>query len=59
MVELVGALHFLTLVVLTGAWLERRIATWPQWTTPLAFVILLAAIVLYAGAVAVGYAGDI
>lgn len=57
MIEFAGAIHFLTLVGLTGAWLEKRIVTWPQWSTPLAFAMLLAATVLYAAAISIGYAG--
>jgi len=59
MFEFVGALHFLTLIGLTGAWLEKRIATWPRWSTPIAFAMLLAAIFLYAGAIAIAYTGGL
>lgn len=55
MAEITGAFHFLALVGLTGALIERRIANWPQWAAPLAMVLYLALTILYAGGVSIGY----
>jgi len=55
MTDIVGALHFLVLIGLTGAWLEHRIRSWPQWMAFVAFLMLVAITFLYAGAVAIGY----
>jgi len=55
MTDIAGALHFLALIGLTGAWLEHRIRSWPQWMAAVAFLMLVAITFLYAGAVAIGY----
>ena len=55
MTDVAGALHFLVLIGLTGAWLEQRIRNWPQWMASVAFLILVVMTFLYAGAVAIGY----
>ena len=55
MTDIAGALHFLVLIGLTGAWLEQRIRNWPQWMASMGFLMLVVMIFLYAGAVAIGY----
>lgn len=55
MADVFGSLHFLALIGLTGAWVERRIRPWPQWTAPLGLLVFLVMTFLYAAAVAIGY----
>lgn len=55
MTDLIPVLHFLTLVGLTGAAIEDRIASWPQWTVPLVLTVFLALTVVYAGLVGLAY----
>ncbi len=50
-----GVLHFLTLIGLTGAVIEDRIVSWPQWTVPLVLLVFLALTVVYAGLVGLAY----
>lgn len=55
MADLIGSLHFLILIGLTGACLEQRISRWPQWTASLGLALLFFMTALYATAVAIGY----
>jgi putative Mn2+ efflux pump MntP len=55
MTDLVGAVHFLVLIGLTGAYIETRIGPWPQWTAPFALLVFLGLILVYAFLVGTAY----
>jgi hypothetical protein len=56
MADLIGAVHFLALIGLTGAWIEARIEPLPQWTAPFALLVFLGLILVYAWMVGTVYA---